>query len=307
VNKTFKFQNWAKIYSCKPKYFHKPSNSKEIKEIVEAANSNNEKVKIVGIGHSPNDMSCITDGHMISLEKYNNVISLKDKKVKVESGTTLEDLNKFLVLNKLNLSVIPSVSDLTIGGIISTATHATGLNYGNLSSYVVEIELLTGTGEVLTLSEEENQEIFKAALCGIGTLGIILTATIQCEEGFNLKLNKEIKNFSDLNEDLINDYNKKNGMQFQILTKDHFKIEWFPHADKCALSTFNKTKEKVSPQIQSGYFKNVIILTYLFEFLLFISSYFTFLVPIINSFYFYVIHPKEETFIDESINVTYLF
>jgi L-gulonolactone oxidase len=185
---------------------------KEIKEIVEIANSKNEKVKIVGIGHSPNDMGCITDGHMISLEKFNKVISLKDKRIKVESGITLEDLNTFLIMKKLNLSVIPSVSDLTIGGIISTATHATGVNYGNLSSYVVEIELLTANGEVLTMSDEENKEIFKAALCGVGTLGILLTATIQCEEEFNLKLNKKIMNFSELNEDLIKDYNKKNGI-----------------------------------------------------------------------------------------------
>lgn len=36
-----------------------------------------------------------------------------------------------------------SISNITIGGAISVATHGTGLNYGTLSSYVCEYIFLS--------------------------------------------------------------------------------------------------------------------------------------------------------------------
>ena len=51
---------------------------------------------------------------------------------------------------------------------------------------VVELELLTAQGEVLLCSPEENPEIFRAAQCSIGALGVIVTLTFQCEPQFKL-------------------------------------------------------------------------------------------------------------------------
>lgn len=69
----------------------------------------------------------------------------------------------------------------SIAGAISTGTHGTGIDYGILATQIIEMRLIIGSGKVLTLSREENPDIFAAALCGLGCLGIISTVTIQCE------------------------------------------------------------------------------------------------------------------------------
>lgn len=48
------------------------------------------------------------------------------------------------------------------------------------------MELLVATGEVLKISRSENEDIFLAAALSLGSLGIILTVTLQCEPAFRL-------------------------------------------------------------------------------------------------------------------------
>ena len=45
---------------------------------------------------------------------------------------------------------------------------------------------MTASGDVLHCSRHENKEIFLAALCSLGVVGIILSITWQCEPAFRL-------------------------------------------------------------------------------------------------------------------------
>lgn len=60
-------------------------------------------------------------------------------------------------------------------------------HYALFSFQVVSLELMTAGGEVIYCSREQNKEIFLAALCGLGAVGIILSLTWQCEEAFKLQ------------------------------------------------------------------------------------------------------------------------
>ena len=44
-----------------------------------------------------------------------------------------------------------------------TATHGSGLGFGNIATLVTRLELVSGEGEILTLSPQDNPDIFKAA------------------------------------------------------------------------------------------------------------------------------------------------
>ncbi len=46
-------------------------------------------------------------------------------------------------------------------------THGTGITVGNIASMVTRLELVTGKGDILSLSADENPDIFKAA--GVST------------------------------------------------------------------------------------------------------------------------------------------
>ena len=45
---------------------------------------------------------------------------------------------------------------------------------------------MTASGEIMHCSHHENKEIFLAALCNLGAVGIILSVTWQCQSAFRL-------------------------------------------------------------------------------------------------------------------------
>ncbi|KAM1387953.1 hypothetical protein ACFX2I_016136 [Malus domestica] len=71
---------------------------------------------------------------------------------------------------------------LTVGGTLSNAgISGQAFNYGPQISNVHELDVVTGKGQLLTCSEEQNSELFHAVLGGLGQFGIITRARIALE------------------------------------------------------------------------------------------------------------------------------
>ncbi|KAL6073147.1 D-arabinono-1,4-lactone oxidase [Balamuthia mandrillaris] len=231
-----RWHNWAETHSCVPRYFHTPSTELELKEIIHRAREEGEKVKVVGAGHSPTNCA-ITKGHMVSLEFYNKILSVEGPLVKVQSGIRLKELVEKLAEHKLALSNLGSILDQSIAGAISTGTHGTGINYGSLSSSVVAMEIIDAKGETFYCSEDTRPDLFSAALCSLGALGIISTLTIKCEPLYNLHSTEYPMKLSDLLDNLENDIN----------SAEHFRFWWVPHTDNCFVWKANRTTRKPTP------------------------------------------------------------
>ena len=71
----------------------------------------------------------------------------------------------------------------TLAGAISTATHGTGARFGNLSSQVVGVRLVDGTGEPREVREGDE---LRAARVGLGALGAIAAVTLRCVPAFTI-------------------------------------------------------------------------------------------------------------------------
>ncbi len=54
-------------------------------------------------------------------------------------------------------------------------------------SKIVEVEMLLASGEIVKYSATKNAEYFQAVLVSIGSLGVILNVTLQCEKAFKLR------------------------------------------------------------------------------------------------------------------------
>ncbi|XP_039052840.1 cytokinin dehydrogenase 5-like [Hibiscus syriacus] len=71
---------------------------------------------------------------------------------------------------------------LSVGGTLSNAgISGQAFNHGPQISNVHELDVVTGIGELLTCSEEQNSELFHAVLGGLGQFGIITRARISLE------------------------------------------------------------------------------------------------------------------------------
>ncbi|KAG2392710.1 hypothetical protein C9374_011435 [Naegleria lovaniensis] len=307
INKSFVFRNWANIYKIKPQFVHHPESEEEIQRIVKVAAFRKEKIKVVGSGHSPCDIS-LTKDHMIFLDKYSKILNVDTQKLtaKVQAGVTIEQLNTELYHNyNMALPVLGSISFQTISGIISTATHGTGINFGCISTIVIELDVVLPTGEVITLKKGDDN--FNAFVCSLGCLGIISTMTIQCVPAFSLKA---IQEPSDLDTVLSN-------LENLIGSSDHWRFWWFPHTknDKCITNSATRipiqsSKSFVGDSDKIGFFgkiKNFLVDRllgfYSLEFALFISKFFPSLVPWINNTWFSLLFSSKTEVTDVSFKV----
>ncbi|XP_015913395.1 L-gulonolactone oxidase [Parasteatoda tepidariorum] len=291
-------KNWAETYECRPDLFFAPKTAEEISQILDVAKQEEKRVKVVGCRHSPSDIA-FTNGIMISLQHMNKVLEIdkNSKRVKVEAGILLRDLNKTLYSNNLALSVLGSVSDITLAGAMCVATHGTGLEYGTISSYVTELEMMLADGSVNTYSSVRDGDIFQAALCSLGSLGIILTVTIQCEEAFNLQMRQYGLSLKDVIENL----------EVHLNGSDHCRFMWFPYTDSVVMSHATRTE---LPALKVTWISKIwnMIFDYgvgyhLLEFCYYISTFMPHIVPYINRFFYYTVFSVYTRKIDRSYNV----
>ena len=68
-----------------------------------------------------------------------------------------------------------------------TATHGTGMDYGNLATLVVCLEMVTASGEVMTICKGDDHDLFDVVTVSLGFLGIVTQIKFQVENAFNLK------------------------------------------------------------------------------------------------------------------------
>ena len=91
-------------------------------------------------------------------------------------------------------------------GACSTATHGSGT--GNLATQVVALELVSGRGEGVTLSEERNGDELRGAVVGLGAIGLVTKVTLRVVPTFdvrqwvweNMPLAQFTENFDDVME-----------------------------------------------------------------------------------------------------------
>lgn len=150
----------------------------DLRELVEC-----QELKIPrGNGRSYGD-TALNDGHsLLLLTKLNRFLSFDSEKgiLECEGGAMLEEIIEFFLPKGYFLPVTPGTKYVTIGGAIANDVH--GKNHhkaGCISQHILDLKLLTASGEILTCSRNQNKELFWATVGGIGLTGIIISARIQ--------------------------------------------------------------------------------------------------------------------------------
>ena len=245
------WRTWGDTYACQPLSQEWPTSQEQLAAIVAAAARQRDRVKVVGAGHSFTDIAC-TDGRLLHLDNYARVLDLDipGRLVKVQAGMTIANLNVELAKHGLALRNMGDIAYQSIAGAISTSTHGTGATVGNLPSQVQSLELILADGSTLTCSEETDAATFRAALVGLGALGIVSTVTLRCVPAFRLHNIQKRVPLADLLADLDR----------WVDGNDHFEIFFFPHSDLALAITNAVTTEPAHPSgAVSKWFNSVLL------------------------------------------------
>jgi len=226
-----RFRNWARQFGFSPANFIEPTTEDEIVNLVKSS----AKIRLFGSAHSFNS-GVVTDGILVSLDKYSGLIwkDLEKKQIAVKGGTRVRDVVKILLENGLAFEALPSHDAQSIGGILSTDVHGTGRDWGFVSETVVSLKIIDGTGEIYECKPTD--DIFKAAIGGIGAIGIISEVVVQAVNRFNVEQKFELADCAFV----------ENNLERLLEENDHLSLYLFPFADKCQISTWNRTDKPQS-------------------------------------------------------------
>ncbi|KAF8102640.1 hypothetical protein N665_0197s0004 [Sinapis alba] len=166
-----------------------PSSVQDITDLIKLSFDSQSSFPIAarGHGHSHRGQAAAKDGVVVNMRSMVN----KDRGIKVSRTGLYADVDSawlwIEVLTKtLELGLTPvSWTDylyLTVGGTLSNGgISGQTFRYGPQITNVLEMDVVTGTGEIATCSKHMNSDLFYAVLGGLGQFGIITRARIKLE------------------------------------------------------------------------------------------------------------------------------
>jgi FAD/FMN-containing dehydrogenase len=172
----------------KPRRFYIPTSEDEILRILD--NHSNGKIRVGGALHSWNG-GILSNEVFVDLRHFNavNVEYGKAGEVWATAGGGCRIKHLLRKLHACVRSTLPSlglITEQTIAGAISTATHGSGKH--SLSHYAEEVrvaayDIETGKARIYTINE--GRELL-AARCAIGCMGIVLSVRLRCIPAYNI-------------------------------------------------------------------------------------------------------------------------
>ncbi len=146
-------------------------------EAVRFARQHELRIRILATGHGPIDP--VTDGMLIVTKRLDSVAIDPDTKIAtigagVKWGAVQAAAAPFGLTAITGSSPDVGAIGLALGGGIGPLARS----HGFTSDYVQSFRVVTGTGEVVTASDDENQELFWALRGGKGGLGLVTEMTI---------------------------------------------------------------------------------------------------------------------------------
>ena len=222
------WRNWSGLEAARPARVEEPADTAAIVAAVERARTERSTVKMVGTGHSFTAISA-PEHTMLSPARLGGILSVDREAMTVTAlaGTRLEVLNAQLEAMGLSLHNMGDIAEQTLAGATSTGTHGTGGIAASLSAQVCGLELVTGTGEVVTATEAENPELLELARVGLGALGVLTEITFRVEPLFVLEANETPMSWDEA----------LDGFDERAANHHHVDTYWFPHTDRMLTKT----------------------------------------------------------------------
>jgi L-gulono-1,4-lactone dehydrogenase len=207
-------------------------------------------VRAVGAGHSWSDVA-LTDGYLVTPERLGGLLALDDRAlrpgadsrrlVRVLGGTHLHALNAALDREGLALPNMGGYDAQTLAGVVSTSTHGSGLRWGPFPDMVRSLDLVVSGGEVLRVEPPDgptdpaafaaayggerrlvqDADTFAAAVCGMGSLGLIHSLVIEVREKFWLNEVRTLSTWEECRDTLTPDKVLGEGDHYELFVNPY--------------------------------------------------------------------------------------
>jgi hypothetical protein len=211
-------------------------------------------VRAVGAGHSWSDVA-LTDGYLVDPRNLSGLLDLDDGTLRegverstlarVLGGTHLRQLNPALASEGQALPNMGGYDEQTISGVVATSTHGSGLRWGPFPDLVRSLDMVVSGGEVVRVEPSggitdparfgngrtliQDDDTFRAAICGMGSMGLIHSLVIAVRERFWLNEVRTLSTWEEVRDTLTVDGVLGEG--------DHYELFLNPYGEHRVLVT----------------------------------------------------------------------
>ncbi len=156
-----------------------PGDGAEVERALAAAGERGVLAR--GLGRSYGDAAQNAGGTVISTTGIGGLdLNLEAGLVTAGAGVSVAALTRVLIPRGWFLPVVPGTGEVTVGGAIASDIHGKGHHRGGgFAAHVVAFELVTPTGERLSVSREGAPAVFAATAGGMGLTGVVTKATLR--------------------------------------------------------------------------------------------------------------------------------
>jgi hypothetical protein len=226
------WHNHSRDQRCHPRRIVHPATTEELVGLVRDAEETTTTVRAVGAGHAWSDVA-LTTGVVVETDAMSGLVELDDGTlratarddrtlVRVRAGTRVRQLNAELEGRGLALRNMGGYDGQSIAGVVSTSTHGSGIEFGPFPDAVRSLDLVVAGGKVVRVEPEDgptdpgafaarhgeartleqDDEVFAAAVCGMGCMGIVDSLVLEVRPKFWLRERRAVRSWDEVRGDL---------------------------------------------------------------------------------------------------------
>lgn len=133
-----------------------------------------------GAGHATYGQSQAAGGIVLDMAGLNRLGEVRDGRITMQAGALWSEVLDATLLRGCTPPVLTDYLHTTVGGTVSVGgIGGTSQHHGLQVDAVEELDLVTGTGRLVTCAPDRNRWLFDAARAGLGQCGVVTSVTLR--------------------------------------------------------------------------------------------------------------------------------
>lgn len=181
------WENWSGSVHCQPMLMGAPCDVDGLRSMIISSDG---PVRVRGAGHSFMPVAA-TDGTLISLDQMPGEVlgvseTQQDLRAHLNAGASLNRLSRAMQAQGMAFKNLGDIDVQSLAGATMTGTHGTGSSFPCLSAEIRAVRLVTASGDILSVSSDDDPDFVNAARVSLGTLGVLFEAEVSVRPAYKL-------------------------------------------------------------------------------------------------------------------------
>ncbi|MDB9539948.1 FAD-binding protein [Anabaenopsis tanganyikae CS-531] len=169
-------QDFGNIIKKQPQIVIRPQDSSDVAQAIKYAAQQGLTISSRGAGRSLSGQSLNQGGILLDMRNLNQIGDFRPDELwfQADPGVTWKQVIDTAIPDGVIPPVLTNNFDVTLGGTLCAAgLGLSSFRYGSQADNCLALEVVTGTGDIIWCTPEDNSELFYHVLCGYGQFGII--------------------------------------------------------------------------------------------------------------------------------------